>query len=168
MGVSPSSARWSPSLQARSSLLISSTAASPDCDPFGIANYTAAKPLYILAACRERFLASSPPTRGGGIYETILTSIAAAGLVATLATAQPQPRYTVKDLGTLPGGTFSAASQGNTDNGLVGGVATVSGGAQHAVVWYKGRIVDIATSGLGGPNSITIGLNARGQAVGAA
>jgi probable HAF family extracellular repeat protein len=97
-----------------------------------------------------------------------LTSIAAAGLVATLATAQPQPRYTVKDLGTLPGGTFSAASQGNTDNGLVGGVATVSGGAQHAVVWYKGRIVDIATSGLGGPNSITIGLNARGQAVGAA
>src|SRR5437879_1980657 len=45
MGVSPSSALWSPSLQARSSLLMSSTAASPGCDAFCIAyslNYTAA------------------------------------------------------------------------------------------------------------------------------
>ena len=99
--------------------------------------------------------------------KSILTSIIASTLLAALAMAQP-PRYTVTDLGTLPGGTFSAASQGNTDNGLVAGVSTVPDGTQHAVLWYKGRIMDLAKPGLGGPNSIAIGLNARGEAVGAA
>src|ERR1700722_13760840 len=45
MGVSFSSALWSPSLQARSSVLMSSTAGSPVCAALGIAyglNYTAA------------------------------------------------------------------------------------------------------------------------------
>jgi len=40
--------------------------------------------------------------------KTILTSIAASSLLTTLAIAQP--RYTVTDLGTLPGGTFSQAT----------------------------------------------------------
>jgi probable HAF family extracellular repeat protein len=97
----------------------------------------------------------------------ILISIAASSLLAALAMAET-PRYIVKDLGALPGGTFSAASQGNTDNGLVAGVSAVADGTQHAVLWYKGRIIDIAKPGLGGPNSITVGLNERGQAVGAA
>lgn len=42
--------------------------------------------------------------------KTILTSIAVGGLVAAFATAQPNPRYTVADLGALPGGTFSQAT----------------------------------------------------------
>ena len=97
----------------------------------------------------------------------ILTSIAASSLLAALAMAQT-PRYTVTDLGALPGGTFSAGSEGNTDNGLVAGVSTVADGTQHAVLWNRGRIMDLAKPGLGGPNGITIGLNNRGQAVGAA
>src|SRR5882724_10513185 len=93
---------------------------------------------------------------------TLLTA-----LVMPIRAAQP-PRYIVNDLGTLPGGNFSQGSQGNTDNGLVGGVAAVPGGALHAVIWYKGQILDIAKTGLGGPNSLTIDVNDRGQAAGVA
>ena len=81
---------------------------------------------------------------------------------------QPGPRYTVTDLGTLPGGTFSQGDRGNTDNGLVAGVSSVPGGALHATVWYKGQILDIAATGLGGPNSWTLDVNERGQAAGVA
>jgi probable HAF family extracellular repeat protein len=100
--------------------------------------------------------------------KSIVTLIAASTLLAVLAIAQPAPRYTVTDLGTLPGGTFSQGSQGNTNNGLVGGVSTVPGGALHAAVWYKGQILDLAKTGLGGPNSWTLGVNERGQAAGVA
>jgi probable HAF family extracellular repeat protein len=93
--------------------------------------------------------------------KTILTSIAASSLFAALATAQP-PRYTVTDLGTLPGGTFSQATFVN-NNGLVTGLATVRDGTQHAALWYKGRIIDIGTPGLGGPNNAAFGVNERGQ-----
>jgi hypothetical protein len=95
--------------------------------------------------------------------KTILTSIAAGSLLAALAMAQP-PRYTITDLGTLPGGTLSQAFfVGN--NGLVTGLATVAEGTQHAVLWYKGRIIDISQPGLGGPNSLAIGVNESGQAL---
>jgi probable HAF family extracellular repeat protein len=93
--------------------------------------------------------------------KTILTSIAASSLLAALAIAQP-PRYTVRDLGTLRGGTFSQASF-VTNNGLITGVSTVPDGAQHAVLWYKGWIGDFATTGLGGPNSYAFGINERAQ-----
>jgi probable HAF family extracellular repeat protein len=70
--------------------------------------------------------------------------------------------YMVTDLGTLPGGTFSQATSLG-DRGLVTGVSTVEDGTQHAVLWYKGRTIDIGTPGLGGPNSLAGGVNARGQ-----
>src|ERR1017187_10606079 len=38
----------------------------------------------------------------------------------------------------------------------------------HAVLWYKKLKIDIATRGLGGPNSIAFGANGMGQAVGEA
>jgi uncharacterized membrane protein len=98
---------------------------------------------------------------------SICTTIVA--LFAAVAFAQPQdPRYTVTDLGALPGGTFSQGDRGNTDNGLVAGVSSVPGGALHATVWYKGQILDIATTGLGGPNSWTLDVNEAGQAAGVA
>ena len=93
--------------------------------------------------------------------KTILTSITAGSLLAAVAMAQT-PRYTVTDLGTLPGGTFSQASVVN-DNGLVTGLATGPDGAQHAVLWYKGHILDISRRGLGGPNSGAFSVNESGQ-----
>jgi probable HAF family extracellular repeat protein len=85
--------------------------------------------------------------------------------------AEPPPHYVVTDLGTLPGGTFSQADQGITDNGLIGGGAALPDGTQHAVLWDRGRIVDIAQAGLGGAggakaNSFVYGVNERAQAVG--
>jgi probable HAF family extracellular repeat protein len=97
-----------------------------------------------------------------GNMKTILTSIAAGSLLAALALAQP-PRYTVTDLGTLPGGNFSQASF-VSDNGFISGLATVADGSQHAVLWYQGRIIDISKPGLLGPNSGAFGINVRGQA----
>ena len=71
----------------------------------------------------------------------IMTSIAVSSLLAALAIAQPPrhtPRYTVTDLGTLPGGTFSQAASVNT-NSLVSGVASAPDGTQHAVLWQGRR-----------------------------
>ena len=95
--------------------------------------------------------------------KTIFTSIAAGSLLAALAMAQPQPRYAVTDLGTLPGGTSSLAYF-VSDNGFASGQAAAADGTQHAAVWYQGRIIDIAKPGLLGPNSVAFGINVSGQA----
>jgi probable HAF family extracellular repeat protein len=55
--------------------------------------------------------------------KTILTSIAAGSLLAALAAAQPQLRYTVIDLGTL-GGTYSFGFGINNAGEVAGGAAT--------------------------------------------
>jgi len=94
----------------------------------------------------------------------ILTFIAASSLLATIALAQP-PTYTVTDLGALgPTGQPYFI----TNNGLTSGTAGVSGGAEHAALWFKGLKGDIGTPGLGGQNSVSFGANAIGQAVGQA
>src|SRR6266705_1809395 len=102
--------------------------------------------------------------------KTILTSIAAGSLLGALAIAQP-PRYTIADLGLMgPAGAPIII----TNRGLISGGALVSGGADHAVLWYKGTGVvpsslppmDLGT--LGGPNSIANGVNEIGQFVGEA
>lgn len=103
-----------------------------------------------------------------------LPCIAAVSLSAALAlplqlTAQEWQtkkihHYAVTDLGTL-GGTSSYASAIN-NKGLAGGGANLSGDtAQHAVVWRKGRKIDLGT--FGGPNSALFGqgMNERGQVV---
>ena len=98
--------------------------------------------------------------------KSIVTLIAAGSLLAALAAAQ-SPHYTVTDIGTLPGGTFSQAAYVN-NNGLVAGVSTVKDGTQHAALWYEGLQGDIGIPGLGGPNSGMFGVNKIGQAVGQA
>ena len=99
--------------------------------------------------------------------KTTLTSIAAGGLLATLAIAQP-PRYAIHDLG--PVGDFpNAGPVFIRNNGLVAGGAAVPGGATHAVLWFKGSgPLDIGSPGLGGPNNVAFGVNERGQFVGEA
>src|SRR6266581_7657925 len=75
---------------------------------------------------------------------------------------KPRPlRYSVADLGSFTPNFV-------TDSGVIAGLATAPDGTQHAVLWYKGRGVDIAKPGLGGPNSGAFGVNERGQVDGQA
>ena len=93
--------------------------------------------------------------------KSIVTLIAAANLLASLAMAQPLPRYTVTDLNkTLPDGWSSAATF-LSDNGIVTGIATAPDHTQHAVIWHRGKIVQIDKREL---NSGAFGVNERGQA----
>jgi len=88
------------------------------------------------------------------------------GLAAQELKAQPT-RYTVTDLG--PPATVFSQGTGLNNYGLVSGLATLPDDVtQHAVIWYKGRIMDIGTPGLGGPNSGALGVNDLGQAIGQA
>src|ERR1022692_4416928 len=100
------------------------------------------------------------------IMKTILASIAASSLLATLAIAQPSPRYTVTDLGA--GGNPPSQPYAITNNGLVSGAATAANGGMHAVLWYRGLKMNMGTPGLGGPHSAAFGVNERGQTVGEA
>ncbi|MDR3703743.1 MAG: hypothetical protein P4L56_29105 [Candidatus Sulfopaludibacter sp.] len=92
---------------------------------------------------------------------SIVTSLAVGSLLSAAAIAQP-PGYTVTDLGTLPGGTFSQASF-VSNSGLVTGVATAADGTQHSVLWLGGRIIDI-TPRAKGQNSEAFSFNQWGQA----
>jgi probable HAF family extracellular repeat protein len=76
-------------------------------------------------------------------------------------------RYTVTDLGTLHGGTFSEGFV-VTNNGLISGTANRRDGAWSAALWYRGLKIDIGARGLGGQNSQAFGINERAQAVGQA
>jgi probable HAF family extracellular repeat protein len=95
--------------------------------------------------------------------QTVLTSIVAGSLLAAVAMAQ-SPSYEVVDLGTvgLNGQPFVI-----TKDGLVAG-AVQTGSTLQAMLWYKGKMVDLGTTGLGGPNSQAFGVNAWGQTVGEA
>src|SRR5579863_10674572 len=92
-----------------------------------------------------------------------LTAAAQGAQQRTLATTH----YTVTDLGTLGGGTFSQPFFINR-YGLVSGSATLPDGNQHAVLWLDGLTGDIGAPGLGGPNSIAFGDNERFQSAGEA
>jgi len=76
-------------------------------------------------------------------------------------------RYNIFDLGAVgnpPGQPYIIRN-----NGLISGAAaTPDDNSMHAVLWYKGWKIDIATLGLGGPNSAAFGVNEFGQAVGQA
>ena len=97
--------------------------------------------------------------------QPFLLSAAAGSLLAALATAQPLPRYTVKDLGTL-GGSYSYAWGVNNAGVVAGGAATptqTGGVFQTAFLFSGGRMHNLGTLGgascpdcnseAGGPNS---------------
>jgi probable HAF family extracellular repeat protein len=91
----------------------------------------------------------------------MLISLTELSLAATLAVAQPAPRYQVTDLGPK-GNPFSIGSNVN-DYGLIVGAMTEENGASHAVVWIDGVMADISKPGLAGPNSSAAVANGRGQ-----
>ena len=81
---------------------------------------------------------------------------------------KPEPtRYTITDLGTLEGGTFSQPFAINR-YGLVSGSSNRADGNQHATLWLEKLTVDIGAPGLGGPNSIAFGDNDGFQSAGEA
>ena len=81
---------------------------------------------------------------------------------------KPDPaRYTITDLGTLEGGTFSQPFSINR-YGLVSGSSNLPDGNQHATLWLEKLKVDIGAPGLGGPNSIAFGDNDGFQSAGEA
>jgi probable HAF family extracellular repeat protein len=84
------------------------------------------------------------------------------GLATTQGNKSQPGRYTITDLGTLPGGPFSTATN-IANNGLITGIAALPDYTQHAVLWQHGQIIDIGTPGAGGPNSGAFSVNERGQ-----
>jgi probable HAF family extracellular repeat protein len=96
--------------------------------------------------------------------KTIVTLIGAGGLLAALAVAQT-PRYTITDLGTLPGGTYSYAYGMNSAGQVAGGAATstqTGGVSQTAFLWNGRHMIDLGTLP-GGLNSEGAGVNASGE-----
>jgi probable HAF family extracellular repeat protein len=95
--------------------------------------------------------------------QTVLKGIVGGSLLAAVAMAQ-SPTYNVIDLGTVgPNGQpFVIAN-----DGLVAG-AVQNGNTLQAVLWYKGKMIDLGKHGLQGPNSQAFGVNGFGEAVGEA
>jgi probable HAF family extracellular repeat protein len=86
-------------------------------------------------------------------------------LVSLCAVVQAQsnpPRYVVKDLGALPGSSFSQPGQ-LTNNGMIAGVSTAPDGYQHPVVWIEDHIIDLDWLGDGGLNASAFGINSLGR-----
>jgi probable HAF family extracellular repeat protein len=112
---------------------------------------------------------SRTTTRIAGI--TLFTLLAMPiGLVAQVDHQQKKQKlqhYTITDLGTLDGGTFSQPFSINR-YGLVSGSSNLADGNQHATLWLEKLKVDIGAPGLGGPNSIAFGDNERFQSAGEA
>ena len=79
----------------------------------------------------------------------------------------PAVQYTITDLGTLDGGTFSQPFFIDR-YGLVSGSASLPDGTQNAVLWLNGQMKDIGAPGLGGPNSIAFVDDESSRAVGEA
>ena len=90
----------------------------------------------------------------------ILNSIVLGWLTAIVAIAQKAPQYLITDLG--PAGNPFAQATGISHRGLISGFATAPDRTSHAVLWYKGQLIDISQPGLGGPNSAAIGVNESG------
>jgi probable HAF family extracellular repeat protein len=105
-------------------------------------------------------------TKSRTLWITTMTLLTTLAMPVRLAAQhqEEQPRYSVKDLGTL-GGTLSMANSVN-NKGWVDGFSTLKGDLNgHAFLWRNGVMTDLKT--LGGPNSTaSYPFNERGQVTG--
>jgi probable HAF family extracellular repeat protein len=116
-----------------------------------------------------------PHRKGSAKEENPMKSKLLAAIVILLsglaALAQPPnpnlPSYTVTDLGTINGGTFSIPYSMDA-YGLVSGAAALPNNSQQAVLWMGRVKLDIGKPGLGGPDSVAFATNTGLQAVGEA
>lgn len=72
--------------------------------------------------------------------------------------------YTLTDLGTLPGGSYSSATSINNNGQVVGGSTTTSG-QEHAFLYSNGTMYDLGVLP-GGTSSSATGINDSGQITG--
>jgi probable HAF family extracellular repeat protein len=79
--------------------------------------------------------------------------------------ARPSPDWIIRDLGTLPGGSFSEAHAINDRGQLVGRSGTLSGGIR-AVRWQAAVAIDLGVLP-GGNYSEAYNINNKGQIIGA-
>jgi probable HAF family extracellular repeat protein len=94
-----------------------------------------------------------------------------AGVVVALcwtlcSSAQPQQApYTLVDLGVVgpAGQPFQI-----TNKGIITAAVQAADGTDHAVIYFQQHLIDISKPGLGGANSMAIGINGWGQVVGGA
>jgi probable HAF family extracellular repeat protein len=106
---------------------------------------------------------------GGRVLALLLALFVAAGVVILVGAAVPSEAqtasttYTVKDLGTIPGGIYSSA-RGINDSGQVVGQSDL-GGEPHAFLYSNGQMQDLGTLP-GGDYSEAFGINDSGQVVG--
>jgi len=75
------------------------------------------------------------------------------------------PRYTVLDLGTLGGGTFSVAT-GVNNRGAVAGFSFLSTGGVHPFFWQNGVMTDLGTLGIFAVTGFNGAINERNQITG--
>ena len=99
-------------------------------------------------------------SRGHYVGRTLIVS--ALLCVAALQPAVGQS-FTIKDLGTLPGGTTSRANGINDRGQVVGSSGTA--GFTHAFLFENGMMVDLGTLP-GDDQSNAVGINNHGQIVG--
>ncbi len=110
------------------------------------------------------------------IYCLLFAFFAFGGLLLSRAAASPTdlpaPRYTVTDLGTLPGGQSSEATALN-DEGQVVGISDVGAGkpgliVSHAFLWQSGVLHDIDTLTAEGKAQGTkaLAISGKGEIVG--
>lgn len=96
--------------------------------------------------------------------------VLAAGLTGVVAggppaTAQPAVHVQTLRLPGLPGSTGPTEAHAVNNAGTVAGAATTASGVQHAVLWVKGKIVDL-DPGREHVSDTAYGVNSSGQAVG--
>jgi probable HAF family extracellular repeat protein len=102
-------------------------------------------------------------TAGSGINSVgdIVGKYTAGGVQHGFLLSSPILSYSVTDLGTLPGGSFSQGAF-IANSGLIAGISDVPGGVQHAALFQFGSVLDIAPSDLRGVNSGAFGVNPSG------
>ena len=83
--------------------------------------------------------------------------------IMVMPSAFAQVIYSITDLGTLPGGSYSSAYAINS-NGQVVGSSDTAAGALHAFLYSDGAMVDLGS--VIATNSIANGINDAGQVVG--
>lgn len=97
---------------------------------------------------------------------TLLGTATVAGVPAPASTDAGAGEYTLVDLGTLPGGSSSAAYDINDAGQVVGESNSADGPTLHAALWQGGTVTELGHRGGPTNSSVALAINNAGQIVG--